>query len=81
MIWYDWYRGHDVWTLGGAEEEVIGGMAGHFTRKFYSGELRGNWVQVESEYTGRGIYRLVESGKFRQVIFFGETLQQLCTFH
>jgi hypothetical protein len=36
MIWYDWYRGHDVdvWTLGGAEEEVIGGMAGRFTRKF-----------------------------------------------
>jgi hypothetical protein len=34
MLWYDWYRGHDVWTLGGAEEEVIGGMAGHFTRKF-----------------------------------------------
>jgi hypothetical protein len=34
MIWYDWCQGHDVWTLGGAEEEVIGGMAGHFTRKF-----------------------------------------------
>jgi hypothetical protein len=34
LIWYDWYRGHDVWILGGAEEEVIGGMAGHFTRKF-----------------------------------------------
>jgi hypothetical protein len=35
MIWYDWYRGHDVWTLGSAEEEVIGGMAGHFTQKFF----------------------------------------------
>jgi hypothetical protein len=35
MIWYDWYRGHDVWTLGSTEEEVIGGMAGHFTQKFF----------------------------------------------
>ena len=34
MIWYDCYWGHDVWTLGSAEEEVIGGMAGRFTRKF-----------------------------------------------
>ena len=34
MIWYDCYWGHDVWTLGSAEEEAIGGMAGRFTRKF-----------------------------------------------
>ena len=20
MIWYDWYRGHDVWTLGSARK-------------------------------------------------------------
>jgi hypothetical protein len=33
MIWYDWYRGHDVWTLGSARRDVIGGMAGRFTRK------------------------------------------------
>jgi hypothetical protein len=34
MIWYDCYWGHNAWTQGGAEEEVIGDMAGHFTRKF-----------------------------------------------
>jgi hypothetical protein len=31
MIWYGCYWGHDVWTLGSAEEEVIGGMARNFT--------------------------------------------------
>ena len=31
MIWYGCYWGHDVRTLGSAEEEVIGRMAGHFT--------------------------------------------------
>jgi hypothetical protein len=31
MIWYGCYWGHDVRTLGSAEEEVIGCCAGHFT--------------------------------------------------
>ena len=31
MILYDRYREHNARTQGGAEEEVIGGMAGHFT--------------------------------------------------
>ena len=31
MILYDRYRGHDARTQGGAEEEVIGGMARNFT--------------------------------------------------
>jgi hypothetical protein len=31
MIWYDRYWGHNARTQGGAEEEVIEGMAGHFT--------------------------------------------------
>jgi hypothetical protein len=31
MILHDQYREHDAQTQGGAEEEVIGGMAGHFT--------------------------------------------------
>jgi hypothetical protein len=35
MIWYDWYREHNARTQGGAEEDVIGGMAGR--RTFYLG--------------------------------------------
>ena len=31
IILYDRYRGHNARTQGGAEEEVIGDMAGHFT--------------------------------------------------
>lgn len=46
MILYDRYREHNARTQGGAEEEVIGGMAGHFTwgrRRRHTIKNRCNW--------------------------------------
>ena len=47
MILYDRYREHNARTQGGAEEEVIGGMAGHFTRKFVK-ERGAVWSKIDA---------------------------------